>query len=158
MSGCHIVQPPCLKDDCWKGLPLLSAHSCCSPPCQSSKSTLKILLELEHLVCAFEEALNKICGGRACSCRRTVRPKTGCPGQCPDGFWLTPVMETQKRPWTTCVSAQATITVFPDVQEECPPCFSLCPLPLVLSLGISGKSLALPSLYSLFRYLYTLIN
>ena len=37
-------------------------------------------------------------------------------------------------------------------------CFSLCPLPLILSLGTVEKSLALFSLYPPFRYLYTLIR
>ncbi|KAK4828375.1 hypothetical protein QYF61_026113 [Mycteria americana] len=40
--------------------------------------------------------------------------------------------------------------VFPDVQRE-PPVFSLCPLPLVLSLGTMEKSLAPSSLHRPFR-------
>lgn len=36
-------------------------------------------------------------------------------------------------------------------------CSSLCPLPLVLSLGTTQKTLALSSLHSPFRYLYILI-
>ena len=36
--------------------------------------------------------------------------------------------------------------------------FGLCPFPLVLSLGITDKSLALSSLLPLIRYLYTLIR
>jgi len=37
-------------------------------------------------------------------------------------------------------------------------CLSLCPLPLVLSLGATEKSLALSSLHPPFRYLYTLLR
>jgi len=55
--------------------------------------------------------------------------------------------------------------VFPDVQREPPVflrgnllCFSLCPLPLVLSLGTTEKYLSLSSLHSPFRYLCTLIR
>lgn len=36
------------------------------------------------------------------------------------------------------------------------PCFSLCPLPLVLSLGTAKKSLVLSCFYPPLRYLYTL--
>ena len=39
-----------------------------------------------------------------------------------------------------------------------PPCFSLCPLPLVLSLRTTKKSLAPSSLHPPFRYLYQLVR
>lgn len=39
-----------------------------------------------------------------------------------------------------------------------PLCFSLCPLPLLLSLSATGKSVALSSKYLPFRYLYLLIS
>jgi len=35
------------------------------------------------------------------------------------------------------------------------PCFSLCPLPLVLSLDTTGKTLALSTLHPTFRFLPT---
>ena len=37
-------------------------------------------------------------------------------------------------------------------------CFSLCPLPLILPLDTTGKSLALPTLQHPFRYLSTLVR
>lgn len=46
--------------------------------------------------------------------------------------------------------------VFPDVEEEPPPRFNLCPVPLVLSLGATGNSLFLLPSHPPFRYLYTL--
>lgn len=45
--------------------------------------------------------------------------------------------------------------VLPDVYLLC---FSLCPLPLTLPLGTTEKSLDLPSLYPLFRFLQTLVR
>lgn len=33
-------------------------------------------------------------------------PAAGCPGPCPDGFWLSPRREASQPLWATCVSAQ----------------------------------------------------
>lgn len=34
-------------------------------------------------------------------------PEAGCPGPCPDGFWISPRLETPQAPWATCAGARA---------------------------------------------------
>ena len=38
---------------------------------------------------------------------RAGPPTAGCPGPCPDGFWISPRMETPQPPWVTFASAQS---------------------------------------------------
>ena len=87
-------------------------------------------------------------------------PTADCPGPCPDGFWISP----KDGDYTTSLGSlcQCSVT-FP--VKKCflmfrgnLLCFSLCPLPLVLSLGTTEKSLAPSSLHPPFRYLCTLIR
>lgn len=55
-------------------------------------------------------------------------------------------------------SITLTADVFSDVQRYLFLCSSLCPFSLAFALGTTEKSLTLPSLNLLFRYLYTLIK
>lgn len=55
-------------------------------------------------------------------------------------------------------SAPLNVQKFPLVFRQNFLCFSLCPLACVLSLGTTGKSLALSSWHPPFRYFYTLIR
>lgn len=54
-----------------------------------------------------------------------VQPEAGCVGPCPDGFWLTPRMETPPPFWATFLIVPVldhhhSEYVFPDVQIEHP--------------------------------------
>lgn len=82
---------------------------------------------------------------------QTEQPMAGCPGLCPGGFWMSPWMETPQPPWIACLSAQSPsqqITMY--WCSDNPPNFSLWPLPLILSVGTTEKSLAPSSLHSPF--------
>jgi len=61
-------------------------------------------------------------------------------------------------PDNLCQCSVTHTAVRPSVQGDSLLCSCLCPLPLVLALGITEKSLALSSLYCPFRYLYTWIR
>ena len=97
--------------------------------------------------------LKEICGSHLLQ-TPTSSPRASCPGSQPDGFWKSPRTETPQLPWATCDSAFTVKNCFLMFRRNLP-CFSLWPLPLVLSLGITKNSLALSSLHLHFRYLYT---
>lgn len=78
---------------------------------------------------------------------------SGCPEPCPAGFWVFSQMETPQPFWTTCSSVwQWNVFTWNFM------CFNLCPLPLVLSVGITEKSPAPPSSFPPIRYLDTLVR
>lgn len=81
--------------------------------------------------------------------------KQVCPEPSEDGFRLSPRREIPKRPWVTCAQCLVTPTL---LCSENPLCFSLGPLPLLLSPGITEKSLTSPSLLPPFRYWFTLMT
>ena len=83
-------------------------------------------------------------------------PRASCPGPCPAGFLITPCMETSQPLWVPCSSSHSHSKSFLMFRWSII-CFTVCPLPLVLSLSTTGNSLA-PSLYPRFIYLYTLIR
>lgn len=74
----------------------------------------------------------------------------GCPGPCPDSFWISAKMETPQPVLATCASAQSTLTM--------KKCFQLFRqslihfLPPVLSVCTTEKSLSLSSLHPPFRH------
>lgn len=72
--------------------------------------------------------------------------KQVCPGPSEDGFGKSPRRETAQPPWVTY--SQCLVTPSFLMFRTNPLCFSLCPLALLLSLGIAEKSLTLfaPSL------------
>lgn len=81
------------------------------------------------------------------------------PGPCPDGFWVFPRMKTyhlcgQSVPVLGHSQNKKVFLMF----KEYLLCFSLCPLPLVLSLNTTGKSLAMRFLLPPFKYLHTLMS
>lgn len=86
-------------------------------------------------------------------------PNAGCPGPPPDGFWVSPRVET---PQSLGNLYQCSITLkvkncfllFRGILL----CFSLYPLPIVLSLSTTEKSLNASSSQPPFSYLYTLIR
>lgn len=85
-------------------------------------------------------------------------PGVSCPGLCPDNFLITSRMETPWLLWEAeaNVSAQSPSQWKNDsLCSKEPSCVSVG-LPLVLSQGTTGKSLALFSLHLPFRFLYTL--
>lgn len=98
--------------------------------------------------------------GRRSGGKQAGTPRSSCPEPCPDGFWVTPRMETPNLSGqlVPVLGHPHSEEVCPDVQKE-PLIFeSLEPGPLVLALDTTEKSLALSSLHSPFRYLYTLMN
>lgn len=68
----------------------------------------------------------------------------GCTGWCPGECWVFPETETAQPLWAACCSAQSPsqVKTFSLIFGWNFLCSSLCPLPLVLSLGTAGKSLA----------------
>lgn len=58
-----------------------------------------------------------------------------CPGSSPDGFWGSPKMEIAPCLWASCARAQS-LPQYKSVSR----CSSLCPLPLLLTLGASGRA------------------
>ena len=84
-------------------------------------------------------------------------PRSACLGPSPGHFWISPRMQTQLPLWATCACAHSPSQCFPMFRGNLL-CFSLCPLPLVLLLGATEKSLVPSSLHPLFRYLHTLIR
>lgn len=89
------------------------------------------------------------------ACYYQARPPTAsCPGLCPDSISVSPRMETP----TTFLASLSVLghlrsgKAFPDVQRG-PLCFSLCPWPLALALGITDKSLVLSASHVPCRYL-----
>ena len=91
-------------------------------------------------------------------------PRGGCPGTyssdlCPSSFWAS-LRKRLHGFWTTCVKCSSTHTA-----QQC--CLvlrrsflssSLCPLPPVLAIGTTEKSLVPSSLCPSFRHLYTLMR
>ena len=76
-------------------------------------------------------------------------PREGLPGPCPDSFWISPRMATLLCWWLVTLTVRKDFLIFTwNIL-----CFSLCPLPLVLSLGTTEKSLPSPSLHSVLGYL-----
>ena len=70
-------------------------------------------------------------------------PRAGCTGPCPGGSGISPEKETPQPPsaaWARAPSPSRGKKFFL-VFSWSFLCFSLCPLPLVLSLGTTGKSL-----------------
>lgn len=60
---------------------------------------------------------------------QAASPRTGCPGLCPDSFWISPRIETLQPSWTACTRAQspAEQKMSPYVQTE-PPVFQVLPI------------------------------
>lgn len=81
-------------------------------------------------------------------------PRGGCPGPCPGGFRRSPWKRLHSLPGQPMPVLRHTHTQkeFTDVQA-----FN-CLLLLVLSLGVTERSLAASSLHISFRYLYKLIT
>lgn len=69
----HLIQPPCARQECWKGLPLLSAHSCCSPPLPKLKEQAIGPAGACTPYVRTHRALDKMSGDRACGCWGAVR-------------------------------------------------------------------------------------
>jgi len=88
-----------------------------------------------------------------------ARPaRAGGPGSCPDGFWISPRRKTTTSLGNLChCSVTRTVKMCFLMFRQNLLCFSLCLLPLILSLDITEKSPAPTSLHLPFRYLYTLI-
>jgi len=82
-------------------------------------------------------------------------PGTGCPGPRPGPFLISPRMKTPQSLWATRYQCLVTLSIKKHflVFRQTLLCFSLCPLPLALSLHTTEKSLAPPSLHPSFRYL-----
>jgi len=84
-------------------------------------------------------------------------PRAEGPGPWPGGFWTSPRRRAHSL-WATCASATAphSTAVLSGSQGE-PLYSSLRPLPPVLALGSTGKSLAVSSGHIPSRYLWTLV-
>lgn len=86
----------------------------------------------------------------------TGTSRAGCPGPFSFSFWISPKKRIPQQFWAICTSAPST-TQYSSASlkfREKFPCYSLCPLPLVLSRGTTEKSLALLSLHLHRRYTY----
>ena len=82
-------------------------------------------------------------------------PRDSCLGPCPDSFSISPRTKSPQTLWATCASAWSPSQCFLMIWWKLL-CFSLCPLPLILSLGTTERSLAPSSLCPPFSHLYTL--
>lgn len=83
--------------------------------------------------------------------------RSSCPGPCPDGFLVSPRRVGPPPLWL--IGSPPPANAQSPSQLKSAPwcfrgnlCFSLCPLPSVLSVDTTGKSLALSSLYPRFEY------
>lgn len=83
-----------------------------------------------------------------------ARPRAGCPAQCPDlhGDFITPPSSLQQ------CSTTLTAKEFPDLQREPLVTQFVAPLPLILLLDTTEKSLVLPTLHPPLKYLSTLMT
>lgn len=83
-------------------------------------------------------------------------PRAGCTGPYLGALLISLRRETPQSPCTTCNGAQTSSQKrrVSSMFRQTLLCFNLCPLPLVLSLGIIEKSLV-PPLHPLFGCLYT---
>ena len=85
-------------------------------------------------------------------------PRAGCPGPCPDGFWLPPIYNhLSGQPVPSAQSPSQQISCFLTFRGNLWS-FSLCPLPLVLSLGTVEESLTPSSSHLPIRCLYRFMS